>query len=330
VTKERVVAEPKVFRARSLLRRHDLTVVGGLILVAIGLGVSLLVLQLLIAERPLLAAATVLLGLGAILTAFKVNRIAVASATLLKEYRRAAARGQAGFSSGPAETAGALSGTPGEALGSGIAARPVPGGAIEASEVQPLDGLNKGRSAAAVTSDGWRPHKLLAATLAMGSVATSGAEGPQDCRRIAGVMSPEVSRVLKTRYAVTHLRPDLVAAQLEQAQPSAIVLEESALDQDLWFGGLRASGGSLFREIEGIFDWAKASQQSIYVLPDRTPRPYTAAVRERATFLIRPGLTVRGADPDVELALLESLVATVSGSDRRIETSPEGGTPVGS
>ena len=328
MTKERVVAGPKAFRARSLLRRHDLTVVGGLILVAIGLGVSLLVLQLVIAERPLLAAATVLLGLGAILTAFKVNRIAVASATLLKEYRRAAARGQADLTSGPVKTARALAGTPGEALG--IAARPVPGGAIEASEVQPLDGLNKGRNAAAVTADEWRPHKLLAATLAMGSVATSGAEGPQDGRRIAGVMSPEVSRVLKTRYAVTHLRPDLVAAQLEQAQPSAIVLEESALDQDLWFGGLRASGGSLFREIEGIFDWAKASQQSIYVLPDKTPRPYTAAVRERATFLIRPGLTVRGADPDVELALLESLVAIVSGSDRRIETTPEGGTRVGS
>ena len=290
MTKERDVPEPMMFRARSLLRRHDLTVVGGLILVAIGLGVSLLVLQLLIDERRLVAAATVLLGLGAILTAFKVNRIAVASARLLKEQRRrAAVRGQAASTGAPAASAGALSSKPGEATGSGVAVRPVPGGAIEASEVQALEGLNKGRHAAAVTADELRPHKLLSATLAMGSVATPQGEGAKNGRRIAGVMSPEVSRVLQTRYALTQLRPDLVAAQLEQAQPSAVVLEESALDQDLWFGGLRASGGALFREIEAIFDWAEASQQSIYVLTDKTPRPYTAVVRDQATFLVRPG-----------------------------------------
>jgi hypothetical protein len=278
---------------------------------AIGLGVSLLVLQLLIDDRPLVAAATALLGLGAALTAYKVNRIAVTSARLLKEQRHSGAGGRGRFAqSGGSERAGAGWSRRGRTPGPGIAERPVPGGAIEPSVVQALDGVKKGRNAAAVTEDESRPHKLFAAT--------------QSGRRIAGIMSPEIAAALQTRYTVTCLRPDVGPAQLEQAQPSAIVLDERALDHGLWFGALRAGGGSLFRQVQAILDWATARQQTVYVLPDGTPRPYTGVLREQATFLVRPGLTA-ATDPDVELPLLESLLALVSGGGRRIQPVPSGG-----
>ena len=61
-----------------------------------------------------------------------------------------------------------------------------------------------------------------------------------------------------------------------------------------------------------VLTWAKVRQQTVYVLPTRTPQLYTGELRRQASYVVWSGLRPPGLDADVELPLLESLVAYMS------------------
>ena len=182
-------------------------------------------------------------------------------------------------------------------------------GAIEPSTVKTVDRGAKGRQAAAVTQDEARPRKLFSATLGMGSSVLKPER--RGVRQIAGVVSPELSGVLEARYALTQFHPGLVPIELDYAQPSALVFEESALEHGVWFGALRTTGTSLFAEIQTALAWARTRSQSIFVLPDPTLRHYAGALRRQATYLVRSDLVPTDV-ADVSLPLLASLLEYVS------------------
>jgi hypothetical protein len=181
--------------------------------------------------------------------------------------------------------------------------------AIEASTVKVADRGTRGRQAAAVTQDEARPWKLFSATLGMGVFALS--PDRHSLRQIAGVVSPKLLSVLEVRYAFTQFHPGLVPVELDYAQPSALVFEESAFEHGVWFGALRTTGMSLFADIQSVVTWARTKSQSIFVLPDSTPGHNAGALRRQATYLVQPGL-VPTEVADVSLPLLESLLEYVS------------------
>jgi len=182
-------------------------------------------------------------------------------------------------------------------------------GAIEPSTVKTVDRSARGRQAAAVTQDEARPRKLFSATLGMGSSVLKPER--RSLRQIAGVVSPELLNVLEARYALTQFHPGLVPVELDYAQPSALVFEESALEQGVWFGALRTTGTSLFAEIQAALTWARTKRQSIFVLPEPTPRHYAGALRREATYLVQSDLVPTDV-ADVSLPLLASLLEYVS------------------
>jgi len=183
-------------------------------------------------------------------------------------------------------------------------------GAVEPSTVKVIDRGSKGRQAGAVTNDEARPWKLFSATLGMGSALLE--PGRRTLRPIAGVVSPELLKVITGTYAFTQFHPGLVPVELDYAQPTAIVLEESALDRGVWFGALRTAGAPLFADISAALIWAKAKCQSIFVLPDSTPKPYSVALRQQASYVVRPGLVATGVQLDASVPLLECLREYVS------------------
>jgi hypothetical protein len=272
-------------RSRWLRGDQDMTFVGWLVVVFVGLGAGLIAVQLLLTGYLVPAAATVFLGAGLALTGFKVHRSAVGSARLLAEHRREAARVRASF----AELQRCF----------------------EARQAEPrTQRATVRRKAGVVTPDEARSWKHFSAALGLGSTVPE--PGRRTLRPIAGVVSPELLRVLEGHYVFTPLHPGLVAVELDHAQPTAIVLEESALDRGVWFGALRATGAALFADLRAALSWAKVRHQSIFVLPDPTPRPYSAALRRQATYLVGPGLIANALEADVSLPLLESLREYVS------------------
>ncbi len=113
-----------------------------------------------------------------------------------------------------------------------------------------VDQGTRGRQAAAVTQDEARPCKLFSATLGMGSSALN--PDRHGLRQIAGVVSPGLLSVLEVRYAFTQFHPGLIPVELDCAQPSALVFEESAFEHGVWFGALRTTGTSLFADIQTV------------------------------------------------------------------------------
>jgi len=186
-------------------------------------------------------------------------------------------------------------------------------GAIEPSLVSGLDQGVKGRQAAAVTRDEALPSKLFSATLGMGSSVLK--PGHHDLRPIAGIVSTELLGVLESRYAFTQFRPGLLPVELECSQPSALVFEESACDIGAWFGALGTTGAALFTDIQAALTWAKAKSQSIFVLPDSTPKPYSAVLRRRATYVVQSDSAPVELTGGVSLPLLAYLVDYVSGAE---------------
>ena len=182
-------------------------------------------------------------------------------------------------------------------------------GAIEPSTVKIVDRGTRGRQAAAVTQDEARPRKLFSATLGMGSSVLKPER--RSMRQVAGVVSPDLLSVLEARYALTQFHPGLVPVELDYAQPSALVFEESALEHGVWFGALRTTGTSLFAEIQAALAWARTKRQSIFVLPEPTPRHYAGALRRQATYLVHPDLLPTEI-ADVSLPLLASLLEYAS------------------
>jgi hypothetical protein len=293
---------------RFVLHLRNLTGVGALNVAVIIFGGGLLALQLALLDKWLIAAASMLLAAGVAMTAFKVHRTAVASFTVLGEHRRNAVR----ISGRLSDLRHVIEGAAGQnRLQQTISSRFAPSAAaIEASSVEILDAEATGRQAAAVTEDAERPQKLFAATSGMGFFALH----PEGLTRrpIAGIVSPILSKRLAAEYALTRLHPGMVLLELDRAQPSAIVLEEDALNNGVWAGAMRATGTFLFSDIQRVLTWAKVRQQTVYVLPTRSPQLYTDELRRQASYVVRSGLRPPGLDADVELPLLESLIAYVS------------------
>ena len=273
-------------------------------------GGGLFALQLALLDKWLMAAASLLLAAGIAITAFKVHRTAVASFTQLGEHRRNAVRISGRLSERPNALDVAAEESRHQQTGlNRFAPNAV---AIGASSVEILDAEATGRQAAAVTEDMERPQKLFAATSGMGFF-TLHPEG-LNLRPIAGIVSPSLSKRLAAEYALhPPLHPGMVLLELDRAQPSAIVLEEDALNNGVWAGAMRASGTLLFSDIQRVFDLGEGeAADGLCVASKNAPAIHRRKLRRQASYVVWSGLRPPGLDADVELPLLESLVAYMS------------------
>jgi hypothetical protein len=260
----------------------------------IALGTALLALQAAVGGLWFAAAGIVLIGVALLVMSVKVHKSASMTARLQRQLRD-------GF----------------RGIGSGVPAAPRPAGILPPAAVadrlkaigkvvpQVVDATAKGRQAAAVHADPQRSFRLYAAT--RGTVAQDPAanDGPgsrtgdataPDGRRVAALVSGPLAASLATEFAVTRLHPGLAEAEFEASQPTALVIEEKALQQGAWYSTLQATGVGLLREVFALMSTARSRGISIYVVPSERLELSTTTLRRHASMVVGPGTDIADQD----------------------------------
>lgn len=309
------------------VKARDLTLLGGLGVACVVAGSGLVAAELAVGGYALAAAGSVLSGAGLAVATWKAHKSALRTAALIKDHRRGVARGRADVKELRelvTSLQGQLNSRPPAPASPPPSAVGRPTRTIRASSVPGLDQAAQGRHAAAAVPDPERPHKLFAATYGMGSLDARPIEQPR--RGVAVIASTALVEQLERDYAVSRLHPGTELAELDHAEPTALVIEERALEAGVWFGALRATGAALFAELQAVLSWAQAQQVTVYVLPDSVARPFSGALRRQASQLVRSGATAPAVDPDVRLPLLEALVGYLDGAPGPAAPSLKGAT----
>lgn len=287
--------------------------------VAIALGTLLLAVQAALTGLWFAAAGTVLLGLALLVISAKVHKSATMTARLQRQVRD----GLRGIGTAPAAASVSAGPLPASAVADRLKA-------IGKVVPQVMDSAAKGRQAAAVHADPQRAFRLYAAT--RGTVARTEPEAPGDFdaggRRIAVIAGRSLTLALAGQFSVTLLHPGLAEAEFESAQPSALVIEERALQQGAWYSTMQASGVGLLREVLAMMSAARNRGISIYVIASNRLELSTTTVRRGASLVLSPDKSAReletmnlGTDAAARRPLIEILRSHDSSRDQTLDLS---------
>lgn len=253
----------------------------------ITLGTILVAVQAALGGLWFAAVGTVLFGLALLVMSAKVHKSARTTARLQRQLRD----GLRGIGSVPAPAATPTGRMPPAAVAERLKA-------IGQVVPQVVDSTAKGRQAAAVHADPERSFRLYAAT--RGTVAhgpsDSSAASAENGRRVAALVGRSLAAGLAAEFAVTRLHPGLAEAEFEAAQPSALVIEEDALQQGAWYSTLQASGVGLLREVLSLMSTARSRGISIYVVPSERLELSTTTLRRHASMVVGPGADATDQD----------------------------------
>lgn len=143
-------------------------------------------------------------------------------------------------------------------------------------------GVAKGRQAAATTGDPDAAFRLFAATHGAGNPDVTATSR----RAIAVVGSEALAAALAAIGEVHRLHPGISAAELEHAQPAALVIEEDALSAGPWIGSLDPQGAQRLLELRVAMAWMRRNTGSIFVLPTSGAKPMAADAMRADTTLV--------------------------------------------
>ncbi|MCC2594540.1 hypothetical protein LKO27_14130 [Tessaracoccus sp. OS52] len=244
------------------MRKLSKVMVATIMLIA--LAVALAAVQLMLLAMPLAAAAVVALGGAIAVMAFKVH---VSSATSRSVERRVKLLTTARSVPSAAPVV-----NPPAPVGSATPAPPPAPTRTTAEKLRTVGTYTPqkvaaestaGRVAASVTPDPDAPYRLFAATHGMGNPDTSAVSR----RVLALVGSDRLAAVLADAGDVHRLHPGVSAAEIEHAQPSALIIEEDALNSGPWVGAVDPHGSKLLLELRVAMAWMRRNSGSIFVIP---------------------------------------------------------------
>lgn len=275
--------------------RKQLTPLMTVTILLIGAASLAAAVQFFLLDLPAAALAAVLAGAGVALLAWKIQVTSLTGKTLERQLKLLAAARTAAAAPHPPITAAPVVPTapvtapapPERSLEDKLR---VVGTYTPPPNVQTTGG--PGRLAAGVAADPDAPFRLFAATHGFGAPPAS----LTSSRAIALIGSGHLAETLGAHGSVYRLHPSLTAAELEHARPSALVVEEDALNSGPWCGALDPHGAKLLLEIRVAMAWMRRHTGAIYVVTSTGRAAVSAAAMRADTILIDDDFTLRQAD----------------------------------
>lgn len=148
-----------------------------------------------------------------------------------------------------------------------------------------LDTSAKGRNAAAVIPDEQRSYRLYAATEGSLGSRRLNAEG-LGFRKIAVIGTSPLRDSLEAQFEVTMLYPGIAEAVFDAESPSALVIEEAALETGAWDTTLSSTGLPMLDEVLAVRDRAVEGALQVYLLPSKRIDVSTHTLRDKATVVV--------------------------------------------
>ncbi|WP_199711049.1 hypothetical protein [Tessaracoccus antarcticus] len=127
-------------------------------------------------------------------------------------------------------------------------------------------------------------------------------------RRIALVGSTALRDRLTAHGSVIPLHPRMSVAELEQATPDTLVVEEDAIDSGPWIGALDPQGAELLAELRTAVEWMRRNDGAVVVLPASGARK-AGAQSLRTDTVVLDEATMAAQRVDAPPSLLSALAA---------------------
>lgn len=167
----------------------------------------------------------------------------------------------------------------------------------------PTAGRAVGRLAAAVTDDRDRQAKILRY---LGAPVTA----PWGGRVVYSIMGQELYRYLGDAHALEPLRPSTIAAQIANGRGSALVIDDSAFTDGIWFGADSAAGTLLANEILRALAECRSQGMPAYFVRTRLEADiYTTDFEAAADVVFSERSSLAEWTEDYRFGLLTSLEA---------------------